>query len=352
MKENSKVLKYFSVSSIVQIIISILTIVFSKAFLKEIINYYKELVIEDESFLSTLKLFEAHGKTIIILMAIITIILNVIVLYKIFKKKGFYIVNWIASIIAFISESDVIAALGLANMIVLFVNRRRKGTKEKEEYLPKIKRFKYESNKTIVGILAILIFVFLPEIISIIPAGAIVKYICLDVSLMLIMFFLFRKEVTSSFKSIKDNFKKTFKYVLKKQWIGWGIYYLSCIIVVLIKGSNTTSVNQQIAESLPMLYIIPSCIIYAPFVEELIFRGSIRRLIKNEKIFIIVSGLAFGFIHTLSETNMLDFIVLSIPYSVLGWYFAYLYVKTDNIGTSMMAHALHNTVVTIMMLFV
>lgn len=90
------------------------------------------------------------------------------------------------------------------------------------------------------------------------------------------------------------------------------------------------------------IYMIFQLIIYAPLTEELIFRKSIRNICQNKYIYIFLSGLIFGGLHAISSiTTPLDLIYL-IPYCSLGFIFAFLYSKTDNIFSTITAHAFHN----------
>lgn len=61
--------------------------------------------------------------------------------------------------------------------------------------------------------------------------------------------------------------------------------------------------------------------------EELIYRGILRRFINNKIFFIILSAIIFGISHVLFEENFVNAIVNMIPYSVMGAFFAYIYVS-------------------------
>lgn len=95
---------------------------------------------------------------------------------------------------------------------------------------------------------------------------------------------------------------------------------------------------------MPRWFTIPAAVLWAPIVEELIFRGSLRRFIKNDKLFIVVSAVVFGLIHTIVETTLINVFVMAIPYMILGGFFAYVYAKTDNICNNILAHAFQNAV--------
>jgi len=83
--------------------------------------------------------------------------------------------------------------------------------------------------------------------------------------------------------------------------------------------------------------------IYAPLTEELIFRKSIRDVIKNKWLYIIISGLIFGGLHVVSSIDSLIDLIYLIPYCSLGFVFASLYIKTNNIYSTIVAHSFHNT---------
>ena len=103
--------------------------------------------------------------------------------------------------------------------------------------------------------------------------------------------------------------------------------------------------------------MIFSISIYAPFIEEIIFRKSIRDFIfsfGNNKItkyiFCIVSGFVFAILHIVgAATSPIDYLY-TVPYFALGFSFAMLYCKSDNIFSSISMHFLHNTAAAILYL--
>ena len=97
------------------------------------------------------------------------------------------------------------------------------------------------------------------------------------------------------------------------------------------------------------LYMAFSSIIYAPFIEEIIFRKTIKNVIKNKYIFIIISGFVFGIVHVTNYKDLSE-ILMSIPYIIMGIDFAYIYYKTNNIFTTMTFHLCHNLILFILQL--
>lgn len=87
--------------------------------------------------------------------------------------------------------------------------------------------------------------------------------------------------------------------------------------------------------------------ISAPIMEEIVFRGAIMGLWLKDypRIAIIVSSAAFGLMH--GPTNLISFLI----YAGLGFLFAYAYVKTERLETSMSVHFLNNLPAGLLYLF-
>ncbi|MBE6155954.1 MAG: CPBP family intramembrane metalloprotease [Firmicutes bacterium] len=351
--ENKK--RYFVISSIVQIIVSFFSILFLNKYVSYIVESYKKLSINDTSFETNIFLMEKYGHCITLVLAVITIILNIFILYNIIKKSdkiAWYLILITAIVCFFTTESSIIGLLSLINFIVV-CTKRNYDTKPKSvnnEDLPTLSFEKVYTHEKIVAVIILIVYFFLPDLISLLPWGVIIKSVILDIILIIVCLGVFFKELQNGTKVLIKSFKKYFNFIFNKQILAFGVYFLISAIVVIIKNGQSTSVNQQLAESLPLLYILPSALIYAPFVEELVFRCALRKLIKNDYLFIAISGIIFGIIHTLYEETFFDLILLSLPYAVLGSFFAYLYVKTNNITTSMIGHFLHNAFASLMML--
>ena len=140
------------------------------------------------------------------------------------------------------------------------------------------------------------------------------------------------------------------RFIMPKIGIAYIFLFTASLISMLVTKSGT-SVNQQNLESLPMLYTVFAAVLYAPIVEEVIFRGVIRRIIKNDTIFIVLSATIFGVLHTIGESSIFNIIFMSLPYVSLGAYLAYIYTRTNNIFSNITSHAIFNTISSIFMLF-
>ena len=96
--------------------------------------------------------------------------------------------------------------------------------------------------------------------------------------------------------------------------------------------------------------MIFSISIYAPFIEELIYRKAIKDCFIpykqnkiNKYLCVITSGLIFAALHVIDSGSAIDYIYI-IPYLSLGIAFALLYYNTNNIFSTISLHFLHNTV--------
>ena len=184
-------------------------------------------------------------------------------------------------------------------------------------------------------------------------------FLC-DLGYMLILFLLYKNKIVNDFKEyfkkFGNNFEKSFKYY----FIGVLIMIGSNLVITLF-FNNAVAGNEEAVRSLidtMPLYMIFSVSLYAPFVEEIIFRHSIKDCVMafgNNKltrtIYIFISGFIFALLHIVGQANNLVDYLFLIPYMSLGVAFSALYSKTNNIFSTISMHALHNTV-TIILYFV
>ena len=150
----------------------------------------------------------------------------------------------------------------------------------------------------------------------------------------------FIKDILLGLKEFKKD-KKTYIFnILKVYIITLTVANLLSILCYFIIGDIST--NEQMLETEPLWYLLITSIIHAPIVEELLFRGCLRKLIKNDTIFILVSGISFGLWHVIGyEQNILQYLYVLV-YSTMGIGLSYIYTKTNNITTNITMHSLHN----------
>lgn len=175
--------------------------------------------------------------------------------------------------------------------------------------------------------------------------------IIIDISFMLILYILYLKELNHEFFKYIRHFFKNFFFGFKLWILGLILMVGTNVIINLIYPS--IAINEEaVQNSLKMapLYTAFASCIFAPFVEELIFRKSLKKVFSNNTLFIIISGFLFGLAHNLSTlltgTNANQLLYI-IPYGLFGCIFAYMYVKKKNIFIPITFHMIHNTILTI-----
>lgn len=172
--------------------------------------------------------------------------------------------------------------------------------------------------------------------------------IIVELIFVVFLIILYHKDFGKYFKTFKaKDLGIGFKY-----WgIGFGLMIFSNYFInfVLNKGISGNETGVRTALNVMPLYMIFSVCIFAPIVEELVFRGAIRDIFKNKIIFVIISGFAFGAVHLIAGFNSWSDFIYIIPYGSLGACLALAYTDTNNLLTSMAMHCFHNTLVVSML---
>ena len=161
---------------------------------------------------------------------------------------------------------------------------------------------------------------------------------------LLILFFIYRKEYIRDFKDYIKNFKNYMPKYMEYWALAFSLMLISNFIIVTL-FPNSVATNQEAINNILVqapFYMIVSAVLFAPFLEETIFRFSFRKIFKNDLVFIILSGLVFGGLHVIGSFNNLIDLIYIIPYSIPGAVFAYTFVKSKNIFIPMSLHFFHN----------
>ncbi len=165
----------------------------------------------------------------------------------------------------------------------------------------------------------------------------------------IILIFMYKKDIKKGIDEFKKNKEKSITIALKCWTFGCVIMYVSSIIISYINKQDISNNEQAVRESIKVapLYMLFSCSFVAPLFEELVFRKSLKELVKNKWVFIILSGVIFGGLHVIGTyKNPIDILYI-IPYGSMGCAFAYLLSKTDNITLPIMVHMIHNTILVV-----
>lgn len=280
------------------------------------------------------------GTGIYLVPSLLCIIFSILIFVIAFKNKlssykGFVIGFSVCSCL--FGSNSIVSLIGFINIIVA---ASIKGEKKKD--IPILDRF----SGNVLGSIFLLVLYFSQMFI---PNSSLVFSLLMNVLVLGFCIFIYFKELRDCVKTFFKNFRAYVSYIFPRLGLMYIIYFVLSFICIIVLGLGVSE-NQLAIESMPIWYTLPLAVLYAPIVEEILFRGCFRKFIKNDVIYIIVSGAIFGLLHTIGQSSLYEVFVMMIPYGVLGGFFAYLYSKTNNICCNMFCHFFHNSIAMIVIL--
>lgn len=348
--------------AIIQFVISVYYLVFAGNFAqKQLDMLMKTINMMPAGLQATMKdIYTLESLTSSVqLLAVVGAILAVILLIlfikdKVAEKKTLAIV--LTAISIFIASNAIVSLVSVIALVCIATTPKKvaeetvKKEKKKLEKLEPLGVSKKDIILTVVLIVLYLTQFFIAEFIND-PLMVVLFALGYYVLVFAFGWFVFKKRLKRDFAAYKSNVGAHVGQAFK--W--WGIL-IGCsyvlVFVRIILGGEMITANQSGLNNAPLWYTAPLAIIWAPFVEELIFRGCVRRFIKNDILFIIVSGLIFGLGHTIGvEEGLYNIVIQSFQYVAMGAIMATAYVKTNNIFVNMTIHFIQNTLATVVMAF-
>lgn len=350
---------YFIISSVIMIILSIYSIIMRNQIIKESIDVIKGVTSIPKSFQDRIiDIYAKSGPKLMALFSIIVIIASLVLIVfsvrnKLLKHKGFII--FLLIICFFFTDYIIVQLLSIVGLIIIIFSKR----KDKDDFpnkakeIPKLSLEKTNPLDLFYSIVLVIAYFsqfiwskYLPDDLM----ETLIIEVLFNIIMIILCILVFYNQFRDNLKIFIKNAYSYFRFILPKIGIAYLFLFVFSLISILVT-KKAVSINQSTIESLPKLYTAFAAIIYAPIVEEIIFRGVIRRFIKNNLIFIIVSALSFGLLHTFREESLFNIIIMSLPYCSLGAYLSYIYVKTNNIFSNISSHAIFNTISVIFMIF-
>ena len=168
-----------------------------------------------------------------------------------------------------------------------------------------------------------------------------------DIFMIVIIVWIYHKTFKEHFNKFKKNIIEYISTYLKYWFLAIILMIISNMLISLT-GATMSSNEQAILKLFHKypIYVIITAVAIAPILEETVFRLAIRKIISNNYLYIILSGLLFGLLHVSSSSNPSQLLYI-IPYSIPGCIFAYTLVKSDNIFVPISLHCIHNTILMI-----
>jgi membrane protease YdiL (CAAX protease family) len=173
-----------------------------------------------------------------------------------------------------------------------------------------------------------------------------------EIILIATLIFIYYKDIKIYIEDFKKNGISHLKFGFNIWFKGLAVMIISNIIISYISPIDVPENEQAIRSAIDIspTLIALSTVLIAPVVEEILFCKTLFDIIKNKNVYIIVSGLIFGSFHIIGIGESLFSWLYVIPYAALGVSFAYIYVKTNNLLTSICLHSFHNLITVIQIL--
>lgn len=325
----------------------------AKESLKMIKDAFKEMPAEMQTMINEVYTLDSMVSSVW-MTAIVALVLGAILLWLFVRdrvpvKKGLTITLTVISML--LGVNDIVTLLAVVALVLIIGIEKEKVAKKEKKEIKKLRELKVTGKDLLWVVVLVLAYstqFIVPLFIENATLGIIFE-ILYYVLIFALVLYIFGKRLKRDFKAFKENFGTYMGYIFK--W--WGIMLGLSIVAAgirLLLGGDVETANQAGLNSMPLWYVGPLAMIWAPFVEEGIFRGGLRRFVKNDKLFIVLSALLFGLLHTVgSETGLYNIFIQSLQYMVMGGVMAHVYTKTNNICVNMGVHCVQNTFGVVMM---
>lgn len=213
-----------------------------------------------------------------------------------------------------------------------------------------------DRSKTLLISVSVIIFYFLwPQLINVIKElfnhsfDSILEFVS-NLILIVGLIYIYRNDLKNYLKDFKKNAKRNILMIL--------IFFILIIVLVpiinllinsIFKIDGGTSNDNSLLESFKNnpFRIGLMTIIYYPIVEEIVFEKTLKDVISNKWLFMVLSSLFFWYYNIAYSANFtLVAIAGSFSYFAVGLVKAYTFSKTDNLFVPIFIKANYNALVT------
>lgn len=162
----------------------------------------------------------------------------------------------------------------------------------------------------------------------------IILYISLSINFLFlfIIILVYKKKFKVYINKLNKNFKKNLFDSIKIFLLGLGIYVLFNTLFNIAGISSLSNHNAMLSifRKVPIIFIL-NTLFYYPVIEEIVFKMTLKDIIKNKWIFVVFTGLFITLFQVLfSMNNTIDLLDI-LPNVALACSLSYIYYKTDNI---------------------
>lgn len=205
------------------------------------------------------------------------------------------------------------------------------------------------------------IFVFPPILVFISMAlGLDTATLAVPSFLQFIYYFGILALIVYLFKSvfIKEKLTKSLGKFLKKDILPvvllmYGLNFVVSILLALLQIQGTSDNQQTVDMTFQLMPVVTTftVLVFAPIVEEVVFRGVIYSSIRQKSSFLVaslVSSILFALLHFSGSMTDIPYLLV---YGTLGWIMCYSYNKSKTIYAPIAVHFINNFIAILMMAF-
>lgn len=175
-----------------------------------------------------------------------------------------------------------------------------------------------------------------------------------DLIFTLVVLKVYKKDLQEEFNEYNKQ-KSKLKNILMWVLILFGVnIVLSLILKIVMPQLNNLDNNSESIVQLfeiSTIYTFFKTLLYAPVIEELVFKKSIRDIINNDTVFVLISSLIYtimNFIYTSSVPEYIWFDI--IQYFTFSSILSLAYIKNKNIIPIMIIKFIYNLIPTILLI--
>ena len=175
-----------------------------------------------------------------------------------------------------------------------------------------------------------------------------------DLIYALIVINVYKSDLQREFNEYKKQ-KSKFKNILIWVLILFGINILFSLILktIILQLNNLDNNSESIIQlfELSTIYTFFKTLLYAPIVEELIFKKSIRDIINNNVAFVLISSSIYTIMNFIYTSNIPEYIWFDIiQYFTFSSILSIAYIKNKNIIPVMIIKFIYNLIPTILLI--
>lgn len=147
-----------------------------------------------------------------------------------------------------------------------------------------------------------------------------------------IIIYVYKDILRKYYSNLKRNFKSIFIGSLKVFLFGLVSYILLNSLLDILNIPVLSNQNSMIVmfEKIPVMFVL-NTLFYYPIIEELIFKMSLKEVLKDKWCFVIITGLLNAFFQIVFSMTVWTDLLYLLPYTIFFGSLSYIYYKNDDV---------------------